>query len=259
MLICPLATIGLDKTGISGWAIELPRSESRQSDPRNVAIAEPSAIAASNSPTADLAPPDRVAHLRRSAVDSSNGALSAQGRSRDDHGIDPTAVVSKEGAKQPKDQSIASSSAQAPTNALSAVAWAISATWLLASFVLVTRLAAAWRQLGRIRQRAVKADKRVIQTCQRVASALNVGPPDVLHSPCLPSPCLTGIRRPAVLLPEADDGESIREVLIHELAHLRRHDCHWNLLRADHDVAVFLPAALMEAFTLHRIQCGRSM
>ena len=53
----------------------------------------------------------------------------------------------------------------------------------------------------------------------------------MLCSPYVPSPCLAGIRRPAVLLPEENQQLSLREVLIHELAHLRRHDCHWNLLR----------------------------
>ena len=53
----------------------------------------------------------------------------------------------------------------------------------------------------------------------------------MLRSPYLPSPCLAGIRRPVVLLPEIELSLSIRDVLIHELAHLVRRDCHWNLLR----------------------------
>ncbi len=34
-----------------------------------------------------------------------------------------------------------------------------------------------------------------------------------------------------ILLPEEDTGLSMRDVLVHELAHLLRRDCHWNLLR----------------------------
>jgi len=60
---------------------------------------------------------------------------------------------------------------------------------------------------------------------------LRICAPDVLLSPFLPGPCLVGLRRPAVLLPDGQRSLSVRDALIHELAHLKRHDCHWNLLR----------------------------
>ena len=59
---------------------------------------------------------------------------------------------------------------------------------------------------------------------------LNVGSPTVWRSPFLFSPCLDGLRRPAILLPE-DVGNNLRETFIHELAHLARRDGLWNLLR----------------------------
>ena len=55
--------------------------------------------------------------------------------------------------------------------------------------------------------------------------------PPVRHTPFLPSPCLAGLFHPDVLLPEADMAGSLHDVLIHELAHFRRFDVHWNLLR----------------------------
>ncbi|TWT35360.1 Regulatory protein BlaR1 [Posidoniimonas corsicana] len=60
---------------------------------------------------------------------------------------------------------------------------------------------------------------------------MNVTTPEVRCSPYLPGPCLSGVRKPTVLLPEAELCLPLRDVLIHELAHLRRNDCLWNLLR----------------------------
>jgi hypothetical protein len=86
-------------------------------------------------------------------------------------------------------------------------------------------------RLARLRKLAVSADVATIDTCHELATQLSIHPPQVLRSPYLPSPCLAGLRRPVVLLPEVNPSLSIRAVLIHELAHLRRHDCYWNFLR----------------------------
>ena len=102
--------------------------------------------------------------------------------------------------------------------------------WGVVSSALLFRLAGAWRQLSRIRRSAAEADTATIETCLEVATILEVAAPDVKHSPYLASPCLAGLRKPVVLLPEGFQAMSVRNVLIHELAHLRRRDCHWSLL-----------------------------
>ncbi len=111
------------------------------------------------------------------------------------------------------------------------LALGLAALWLIVALALSARLARAWRHLATLRRRATKAEASTIQTCQELASTLKVVTPEVLRSPCLPSPCLAGLRRPVILLPEDDQCLSIREVLLHELAHMKRRDCHWNLLR----------------------------
>ena len=68
-------------------------------------------------------------------------------------------------------------------------------------------------------------------------------PPGVLRSPFLFSPCLDGIRRPAILLPE-DVGENLRETFVHELAHLLRRDGLWNLLRRSSTAAFWVQPLL---------------
>ena len=103
--------------------------------------------------------------------------------------------------------------------------------WLVTSLVLLIRLGRAWRSLAKLRRTAHPVDIEIESECRQLANQLKVAAPAVLRSPYLPSPCLAGIRRPVVLLSEQENGLSIRDVLVHELAHLRRHDCHWNLLR----------------------------
>jgi hypothetical protein len=60
---------------------------------------------------------------------------------------------------------------------------------------------------------------------------LKLDPPEVLHNPALSSPCVDGLLRPAILLPEDDATADLRATFVHELAHLARRDCLWNLLR----------------------------
>ncbi len=107
---------------------------------------------------------------------------------------------------------------------------ALAIAWLAVAAALLLRLGGAWRQLVRIRQSAAEADAITRATCREVASLMQLATPHVMHSPYLPSPCLVGWQRPAVLLPEAFQAMSVRDVLIHELAHIRRRDCQWSLL-----------------------------
>ena len=80
--------------------------------------------------------------------------------------------------------------------------------------------------VGRAAASAAAEDQRL---CRELSSRLGVAPPALLITPFLSGPCLTGIFRPAILLPEMLSGAVLRSVLIHELAHLRRGDCAWNL------------------------------
>ena len=104
-------------------------------------------------------------------------------------------------------------------------------TWCLIALVLALRLASAWWKLWRLRRGATKVEPELHLACEQLAVRMEVEAPEVYRSPFLPSPCLAGLRNPSILLPEEDCGLSMQDVLIHELAHLRRHDCHWNLLR----------------------------
>jgi hypothetical protein len=91
-------------------------------------------------------------------------------------------------------------------------------------------LANGWRKLGRLCSSATEADPATIATCREQAGRMRVAAPEVKHSPFLSSPCLVGLYRPVILLPESMSGSELCDVLIHELAHLSRRDAQWHLL-----------------------------
>lgn len=76
---------------------------------------------------------------------------------------------------------------------------------------------------------------------RRVRSVLDVSeidipvprkPLPVYETPGLPSPCLFGLVRPAVYLPEGITGEQLPYVLAHEVSHYQMGDSLWSLLRS---------------------------
>jgi beta-lactamase regulating signal transducer with metallopeptidase domain len=81
-----------------------------------------------------------------------------------------------------------------------------------------------------LRTAAIPAGLAAETLCGELARRIGVRPPAVLKSPFLSSPCLDGLRRPVILLPE-DHETNLRETLVHELAHLARRDRLWNLPR----------------------------
>ena len=115
--------------------------------------------------------------------------------------------------------------------AVAAVVLAASGFWFVGASLLVARLAIACRRLRRIVRSAHPASQEEAALCARLAARLHVAPPRLLRTPHVSSPCLAGIRRPAVLLGDELAGAPLSSVLTHELAHLARNDCAWNLLR----------------------------
>jgi beta-lactamase regulating signal transducer with metallopeptidase domain len=108
---------------------------------------------------------------------------------------------------------------------------AISLTaWVLGSIVMGLRLWLAQRRMWTLRRSASVAEPEADSLCRDLAARMNVDAPAVWRSPFLFSPCLDGLRKPAILLPE-DAGENLRETFVHELAHLARRDGVWNLFR----------------------------
>ena len=190
-LLCPLATSGLSQVGLSGWSL--------------LDIEEPSRITVTEFIEPIATPP-----LPTPKVETL-----------------PATGVPLQGVITPNLKSFVTPPARQPVTRFAIAVAVVS----LISTTLLLRLALAWWRLARLRRQAVSANSETLALCRELAETLKVPAPVVFCSPYVPSPCLAGIRRPAVLLPEEKGQLSMRDVLVHELAHLRRHDCHWNLLR----------------------------
>lgn len=95
-------------------------------------------------------------------------------------------------------------------------------------------LALCQLSLRRIRRGCVPITAGDAPEILRALCAKRMRSPQLLVGARVPSPFLTGLWRPAILLPasyRADfDSPALRAILAHELAHIARRDCVWNLL-----------------------------
>ncbi len=86
----------------------------------------------------------------------------------------------------------------------------------------------------RLRRAGAPATGEPAVLLARLCAELGTAPPRLLVSPRVSSPFLAGFRHPAILLPAGDaerlDATALRSILAHEVAHLARRDCWWNLL-----------------------------
>ena len=114
---------------------------------------------------------------------------------------------------------------------LGSVYEALAGIWIAGGLILSAMLAASHWQVSRIRRQAAEAGPSVLERCAALAQRLGVRCPAVLVSGAAGSPFLTGLWRPAIVLPTRSGGRvAVSEaVLVHELAHLKRCDCLWNL------------------------------
>ncbi len=246
VLICPLATFTLDQLGVTGWSIRLPEVVLL---PTVDVIPEPDARP--SSPPASLLE-NRLPSAGESPGEFSNHPIVEHSDSAYAPLLDPDVQPPHAFDDPPRDASsdpIVAENSAATANGqssdvvpVSAGNWAwlglltlcIAVGWIFTTAILLMRLATAWWRLSRLVRAAHPADAATLKRCEKIAKSLGVATPQVLRSPFLTSPCLTGLgltSRAIVLLPENQLQLPLQDVLVHELAHLRRHDVHWNLLR----------------------------
>ena len=229
VLVCPLVSWGLAQFGATGWSLEMPAAYTHEE------VFAPLPQDADTGPAVELEPVVATDTEFQSFEALANTAR-LESSTPNEFPVNEPAVDLVPPAVTEEEVAAVASAVPAPTPTVSTNWFGISAivvgtTWLLLGGWLLARLAHSWRQLIRLRRTAMAADAATIDTCRNVAELFRVEPPTVLHSPFLPSPCLAGLHRPAVLLPDDDLSLPMRDVLIHELAHLARGDCYWNLLR----------------------------
>ncbi len=212
ILLCPIASIALAAMGFHGLLIRFPVAvESHETDvgimdrgrDRLGPIAEREA-------TALPIVPDRP------PIEPTGEFTRAPDRAERTNDLSPT-------VEPPIDVTTAMSLpvSRSPANA-ELVGWASSIllmVWLVGAAALGARLVVGHCRMARLRSSAIAAGPDAEVLCQELARGMRLTPPAVLRSPFLSSPCLDGVRRPAILLPE-DAKENLRETFVHELAHL---------------------------------------
>jgi beta-lactamase regulating signal transducer with metallopeptidase domain len=116
--------------------------------------------------------------------------------------------------------------------------------WLLCAGVGVARLIVQWRLTARLRTTCQPIKEALpLDECRRLADAFGIKMPALLQSPVTKQPFLTGIFRPAIILPAEmltrSSVTELRLVLAHELAHMKRKDLWWMWLQAICQVLFF--------------------
>jgi beta-lactamase regulating signal transducer with metallopeptidase domain len=214
VLVCPIASAMLGAAGVDGFSLRLPApAEPASAPPLSQPIVE--RVEQPASPDADghvaFIPPSRVEDDSELAAETVTEVESAA------PGVE--AVASEAVAP-----SVVRSSPLARAAAIGSTAWG------LVSMLLVLRLVVQQARMKRLRAGAAPAGTEAEALCRAVAERMKVAAPTVWRSPFLFSPCLDGLRRPAILLPD-DVEDDLHETFIHELAHLARRDGLWNLVR----------------------------
>jgi beta-lactamase regulating signal transducer with metallopeptidase domain len=241
-LVCPLATWGLSLCGVTGWSLDMPTAYALDSAPAEI---EPSQHAVHEAQPLPTGPTSAIEN--QFASPELDAPLTGPSLATPDSTVFGTPLPVPEISSAQSVPSAVPAQATSSSVAMRSFAYiasAAAALWIVVTTWLCSRLVTAWRQLHRLRRGAKNAETETIEACQQVAARMSVAPPEVLCSPFLPSPCLAGLRRPAVMLPEADLNLPMRDVLVHELAHLVRHDCFWNLLRQSATALMFFQPLL---------------
>lgn len=231
VLLCPIATWGLGRIGVSGWSITLaPAYQMTRIDPPQSSVIANAASTNEKMLTVNAEPGVEINSMA-SAVDGGNSIIEPPPSGNLTFGstasLEPSSTI---------ETSATAASAWKYFKAywLGLVSPFVLLAWLVVSGCLLARLASSWLKMSRLLRGAESADASTTQLCHRLAKELSVSAPDVMISPFISSPCLAGIglaKRACILLPNDDLNLPMRDVLVHELAHLRRLDCHWNLAR----------------------------
>jgi beta-lactamase regulating signal transducer with metallopeptidase domain/thiol-disulfide isomerase/thioredoxin len=112
-----------------------------------------------------------------------------------------------------------------------AQSWALR-IWLAGVVLLAVRLVLAGLALDRLVRRSSAASDGLVQESRAIAQRLGcTRTVRVIRSAEVATPCLAGLVRPVLLLPErlSQGQDDLRAILAHELAHARHLDLLWNL------------------------------
>ena len=122
------------------------------------------------------------------------------------------------------------------------------------SMYLLVKVIVGSLYLQYICRTAHEAHPADIKKCKIFACALKVETPRILRSHLVNRTLLTGLLKPTIILPEEEHEISMwsSDVIIHELAHLQRHDYLWNQL--GQTGKILLPIQPLMWILVHQIE-----
>ena len=121
--------------------------------------------------------------------------------------------------------------------------------WFFGSLLLALRLGGGWMGLRSLRRDGKPASEEWQQRLERLGSALKIGRVPILRlSTSIKSPLVAGWIRPMLLMPAGLltglDPAAVEALLVHELAHIRRHDYLVNLMQCAVEILLFYHPAV---------------
>ncbi|MAD81069.1 MAG: hypothetical protein CMJ50_09545 [Planctomycetaceae bacterium] len=235
VVLCPLATFALSIGGVSGWTLDLPtpyvfepvRDPTPASGNTNTVVASSdwrsgpqSPVEPATSQVLPLVPPEPALPLED--VDHTDASR---------HVTETIGDTKMQLADLAFVAPVRAESRSLGIRFYGLLCAGLALVWMFVTGTHWWWLLQAWRMLSRLQRSAVSVDATEAECCRDVAGQLSVRMPKLCRSPLVSSPFLIGIREPVVMLPEDTSDLPLRDVFIHELAHLKRHDVHWLLLR----------------------------
>jgi beta-lactamase regulating signal transducer with metallopeptidase domain len=256
VLICPVISWALAQAGVGGWSISVVAAWTVSHGSAPVRI-EPADSAGGGQPggrAIDLSPPPIVSPEAVAPVSHVRSASATDPAHSQTAGSDTHSAwaMRRSVSSSEQEPEVAGTTLPMRTERTSTlrpfhvIVYLVTLFWVCGAAILLVRLANGWRKLWCLCASATEPDPATVATCQEVACLMHVAVPEVKHSPFLSSPCLAGVHRPVVLLPESLSGDELRNVLIHELAHLSRRDAQWHLLSRLTTAVFFVQPLLWE-------------
>lgn len=235
LILSPFLSLTLSRMGLSIVSLPLPRAGWRVTE--QPGIVEETRAGASE----DMSVPTAADGLNKEA------ATPAQ--------IVPLLPLASKIEREPKLAVREGSEASVPATisaGMTRLTWAyfiFSGLWIAGASGLFGWLAICHILVAKLRHLARPAPEGSLRTCQSLARQMRVKCPQVLISREVKSPLLTGLFSPVIILPaspaatgglygsaggpdvqKTEDTVASEAVFIHELAHLKRRDCFWNLI-----------------------------
>ncbi len=128
--------------------------------------------------------------------------------------------------------------------------------WLAGVIILTARLILASLALDRLVRRSADAPEDIARECREIAEHLGcTRTVRVIRSPDVATPCLAGIVRPVLLLPDREGQDDLPAILAHELAHARHHDLAWNLASHLATIALWFHPLAWRLRSAHAAAC----